>query len=151
MLLTDRNFNTSFLTLQVEETLFISTFILVFWTSRSYILILPGFGIVSQVICCFPENLFLGIQVWFMLCIYRYFRFCCLGASHVYSWLDVDTRAYFTAATMIIAIPTGLKFLVGFQQYEQVIYVKNSIYFYIRFLVLFTIGGLTGLCYQMLD
>lgn len=144
MLLTDRNFNTSFLTLQEEVILFISAFILVFWASRSYILILPGFGIVSQVICYFQVNLFLVIQVWSMLCIYRYIRFCCVSAPYVYCWLDVDTRAYFTAATMIIAIPTGLKFLVGFLQYEQVIYVKNPFYFYFRFLVLFTIGGLTG-------
>lgn len=79
-----------------------------------------------------------------MRCIYRYIRFCCLGSSYVYCWLDVDTRAYFTAATMIIAIPTGLKYLVGYRQYEQEICVKNAFYFYFRFLVLFTIGGLTG-------
>lgn len=112
MLLTDRNFNTSFLTLQVAEILFVSTSFLVFWTPRGYILILPAFGIVSQIVCAFLESLFSGIQAWFMPCINRYFRIRCLSAPHVYCWLDVDTRAYFTAATMIIAIPTGLKFLV---------------------------------------
>ena len=36
-------------------------------------------------------------------------RICCVGSPHVYSWLSTDTKAYFLAATMIIAVPTGIK------------------------------------------
>lgn len=84
MLLTDRNFNTSFLTLQGVVILFVSTSVLISWSPRGYILILPGFGIVSQVICRFLVRQFLVIQVWFMLCVYRYFRVCCVS-HHMYT------------------------------------------------------------------
>lgn len=84
MLLTDRNFNTCFLTLQVAVILFVSTFILVLWPPWSYILILPGFGIISQIVCLFLVNMFLVIWVWFTLCINRYIRFCSLS-HHMYT------------------------------------------------------------------
>lgn len=62
----------------------------------------------------------------------------CLGPSHVYCGLDVDTRAYFTAATMIIAVPTVLKYLAGWLHYLAHIKIKNSYLFVLGFLILFT-------------
>jgi cytochrome c oxidase subunit 1 len=58
------------------------------------------------------ENLYLVFgMIYAMISIGN--GFYCMGSSYVYCWYGYDTRAYFTAATMIIAIPTELKFLVG--------------------------------------